>query len=644
MKTMKNLVMFLSTWDNPHKDAIAATLAWLTESVGSQFEVYYEASHSGKHFSPYSPRDYFGSTVLGGRHREKFYLLNKLFNVEYVIYGQPKLFSSSLLKNIGANIIVETQDLSEFYQKLFSHFKVPLPKEMVLAKNRSFQGNLIGPSKEEKRAYPKKLLLNLRNKFSSKGKQLLLKSIKVSPYCYPEIFYRQALGAVYTSRSILDLHKIADSTNMYTLFLSDEEVNDAKTQGFNVTVVDEILEGDTFWSITNRIASRWGSHFDGVAFSDPVLTSYWLPWLCRHKKLAVYEPLMENVRSQMRDLALSVKDKIVYGRHTNDRDITELSKDDIIFQIMDPCRPLFPVIEEANYRMYQPEKNCYELEPDDDTLKSFADEQKILCTFLFYCPDVRHAEVLPHILELSTLTQMKAGIAITAQWYQMVPEILEMINVPLENGGVFPNVEPLLCSAGMGVGVEAKGFLKETTLRKHLMDAKEVISEIAGSKFLPKGHYPFLDTLKDYPYSKRVFNRVSTDRPSFKTVEDLGFDYSVSYLSPGNPKTVYKSEDFIAVNHSSKQWEPYSPFLVMSDLNELKKLERSLALTRKSGWIIVTIDSPLWLFSYYQWRKSNALFDAASYVSRGGTSDKLVSVTPHAISRYARILDDKGLL
>jgi hypothetical protein len=641
---MKTLVMFLSTWDNPHKDAIAATLAWLTDRLNLHFEVYYEAVYSGKHFSPYSLEDFFGSTVVGGSHLERFYLLNKLFDVKYVIYGQPKLFSSSLLERIGANIIVETQDLSDFYQKIFSHFKVQLPKDLVLVETRPFQGNLELSSKSKNHGYIKKLVINSRNKLFSKRKPLNNNLINVNPYCYPEIFHRQALGAGFTSPLNFDIHEIADITNIHTFFLPDEKVDELKEQSFKVSLIDKIQQGDTYWSITNRIMSRWQRHSNGVTFSDPVLTSYWLPWLCRHKKLAVYEPFMEPVRRQMRDMALNTKDRTVYGRHSNDRDITELSKDDIIWNIMDPGRPSFPIMEEADYRMYQPEKTCYELEPDDDTLRSFADERKILCTYLFYSPDIRHVEVLPRINELAMLTGMKAGVAITAQWYQMNPEILETINVPLENGGVFPNVEPLLCSAGMGVGVEAKEFLKETTLRKHLMDARKIIAETAGSKFVPKGHYPFLDTLKDYPYAKSVLNCVSDADPSFKIFEDLGFDYSISYLSPGNPKTLFKSENFVAINHTSKQWCPYSPFLVMSDLNEVKQLEHSLSLKKKSGWIIASLDSPLWLYSYYQWQKANKLFEMASYTSRGGATGKLIPATPHVISRYARILAEEGLL
>jgi len=641
---MKKLLLFLTSYANPQRDMIAATLAWVAEKLDLNFEVYYESYFSGKHFSPYKREDHFGSTVIGGFHRERFYLLNRLFEVEYAIYGQSRLFSSSFLKTIRANIIVETQDLLDFYQKIFSHFKVQLPKEIVLVETRPFRGNLIVHSKNKNQGCFKKVFTSLRGKFSSNRKPLPPNLINVSPYCYPEIFYRQALGIGYTSPFSFDFHKIADLTNIDTLFLPNNKIDEIKKQGFNVKVIDEFQQGDTYWSITNRIMSRWRNHSNGIAFSDPVLTSYWLPWLCRHKKLAVYEPLMEHVRSQMRDLVLDTENKLIYGRHSSDRDITELSKDDIIWNIIDPGRPSFPIIEEANYQMYQPKKNYYELEPDGDALKSFADEQKILCTVLFYCPDIRHTEVLPRILELATLTKMKTGIAITAQWYQMVPEILEMVNIPLENGGVFPNIEPLLCSAGMGVGVEAKGFLKEITLRNHLMEAKRLISATVGSKFLPKGHYPFLDTLKDYPYSNRVFKHTSSADPAFNVLEDLGFEYSITYLSPGKPRVVYKSEKFIAINHTSKQWHPYSPFLVMSDLNEIKKIEHDLVSKGKPGWIIVSLDSPLWMFSYYQWQKSNTLFETISYILHGGKTGKLINTTPHVISRYARILKEKGLI
>jgi hypothetical protein len=50
------------------------------------------------------------------------------------------------------------------------------------------------------------------------------------------------------------------------------------------------------------------------------------------------------------------------------------------------------------------------------------------------------------------------------------------------------------------------------------------------------------------------------------------------------------------------------------------------------------------MFSYYHWQKSNKLFEMAFYISRGGKTGKLINTTPRVISRYARILDEEGLL
>jgi hypothetical protein len=640
----KNLLLFISSYSNPHKDVAAATIAWLAKEIGWNFELYYEAYHSGKHFLPRFSEDHFGSTAVGGFHLERFLFINKLFNVKFAILGNPKLFSSHFLKSIGADIIVETQDLLEFYKNIFSYFSVRFPKELVVVGTRPFLGTSKIPSRDAHPRLFKKIIKKSLDKFRPTQKGVSQNLVNASPYCYPEIYYRNALGVACTTPSSFDFQKIDDFEDVYTLFAPDEIEEDLKNKGFNVKAVDKFQPSDTYWSVTNRITERWLKDSNGVAFCDPVLTSYWLPWLCRHKKLAVYETFMEPVRDQMRDLVLRTEDRILYGRHSSDQDITELSKDDIAFQIMDPGRPLFPIVEESNYRMHKPEKSYYEFEPSDDTLKSYADKRKILCTVLFYCPDIRHAEVLPRILELATLTKMKMGLAITAQWYQLVPEILEMINVPIENGGVFPNVEPLLCSAGIGVGVEANGFLKEITLRKHLKEAKRIISEIAGSESLPKGHYPFLDAIKDYPYSKSVLKRTGNADPPFKTIEELDFEYSISYSSPGKPKVLYKSDSFTAINQTSKHWLPYSPFLVMSNPREIENIELRLTLMRKPGWIIAAFDSPLWLFSYDHWRKANKLLNAASYILRGGPTGKLINTTPHTISRYARILDEKGLL
>lgn len=645
---MKKLLVFLSEYSRPQKNVIAATLAWIANEVGSLFELYYEAYSSGKHFSPTSIEDYFGSTVTSGFHHERFYFLNAQFEVDYVIYGKPKMFSS-FLRSSNANIISEAENLTKLYQEVFAYYDLPFPKEVVIVETTPFHSkDVVRPSPQLSRARSlrKRTLLNLYKKVFSRDEARFPNLIEISPYCYPEIFYRRALGIGTTSfeTNPPDFCRTFDVEKVYSLFLASQKVDEMKGQGFDVEVIDKFQEMDNYWSITSRIARRWLKHCDGLAYCDPVLTSYWLSWLCRHNRLAVYEVFMESVRNQLRDLVLVTENNILYGRHSCDQDITELSKDDITFQIMDPNRPSFPVIEESDYRMCQPENSYYEFEPDEKVLKSFANDRKILCTILFYCPDVRHADGLPYILELATLTNVKVGLGITAQWYKLVPEILEMINVPIENGGAFPNVEPLLCSTGMGVGVEADDFLKRETLCKHLNDARQIISEVAGAKSVPMGHYPFLDTIKEYPYSKSIFGKTHKVGPSFEAAMEAGFEYSISYASPGKPKVIHKSKSFIAINHTNKHWFPCSPFNVMSNLSEIKQIEIGLALKRKPGWIIVALDTPLWLFPYYRWEKSSKLFNFASYILRGGVTGKLTNTTPHVISRYARILDDNGFI
>lgn len=643
---MKKLLVLLSEYSRPQKNVLAATLAWIAKEAGLLFEIYYEAYRSGKHFSPTSIEDYFGSTVISGFHHERFYFLNSHFDAEYVIYGEPKIFSS-FLKGSNANIIAEAENLTKLYQEVFSHYGLQFPKEAVIVETVPFHSkDVVRPTTQFTTSFRKQLLLKLYRKVFSRDETRLPNLIETSPYCYPEIFYRRALGigTIFPETNLSDFCRTVDLKKVYTLFLAHQKVDELKSQGFDVEVVDKFHEMDNYWSVTSRIARRWLNHCDGLAYCDPVLTAYWLPWLCRHNRLAVYEVFMESVRNQLRDLVLATENKILYGRHSCDRDITELSKDDITFQIMDPGGPLFPVIEESGYRMCQPENGYYEFEPEDSTLESFADDRKILCTMLFYCPDVRHADGLPYILELAALTNMKVGLGITAQWYEFVPEILEMINVPVENGGAFPNVEPLLCSTGMGVGVEAEGFLRRETLRKHMDDARQIISKVAGANSLPKGHYPFLDTIKDYPHSESVFGRAKKFEPSFEAVIEAGFEYSISYASPGKPKVIHKSESFIAINHTNKHWFPCSPFNVMSNLSEIKRIEIDLTSKRKPGWIIVALDTPFWLFPYYRWEKSSKLFDIASYILRGGVTGKLTNTTPHVISRYAKILDDKGFI
>ncbi|HHV42482.1 MAG TPA: hypothetical protein GXX72_06535 [Clostridiaceae bacterium] len=80
MDKSKKLLFVLGKYSQRSKNAIAATLAWITEKKGYLLEVYYDSYRSGRHYcgEPFRfknniipEEDYFGGTVLGGFHHEQ---------------------------------------------------------------------------------------------------------------------------------------------------------------------------------------------------------------------------------------------------------------------------------------------------------------------------------------------------------------------------------------------------------------------------------------------------------------------------------------------------------------------------------------------------------------------------------------------
>ena len=60
--------------------------------------------------------------------------------------------------------------------------------------------------------------------------------------------------------------------------------------------------------------------------------------------------------------------------------------------------------------------------------------------------------------------------------------------------------------------------------------------------------------------------------------------------------------------------------------------------------LVGTIDSPLWALSGEILERGSELYRIAELTARGGTSGRLVNVTPRVIARYARVLDELGAL
>jgi hypothetical protein len=56
------------------------------------------------------------------------------------------------------------------------------------------------------------------------------------------------------------------------------------------------------------------------------------------------------------------------------------------------------------------------------------------------------------------------------------------------------------------------------------------------------------------------------------------------------------------------------------------------------------LDTCLWAFTGPVWTKGTALFDLCRWMAAGGSTGRLMNVTPRTASRYARLLADSGLV
>jgi hypothetical protein len=109
------------------------------------------------------------------------------------------------------------------------------------------------------------------------------------------------------------------------------------------------------------------------------------------------------------------------------------------------------------------------------------------------------------------------------------------------------------------------------------------------------------------------------------------------------PEVVYRSGDFVAVNHTCGRWDGWTPFETINDVGDLRRAEKRLLKSRRPGWLLGTVDTCLWAFSGELWRAAPGLAEIASFAASGGASGRLINVTPRVVARYARIIADGGI-
>jgi hypothetical protein len=124
-------------------------------------------------------------------------------------------------------------------------------------------------------------------------------------------------------------------------------------------------------------------------------------------------------------------------------------------------------------------------------------------------------------------------------------------------------------------------------------------------------------------------------------VRDSGFEYMWTKAGFGEPDVAHRDGDFVALTLTAGRWEGWSPFYTLTGPGDLRRAETKLLRRKKPGWLVGTIDAPLWALSGEILRRGPELLSMAEFVAAGGRSGRLVNVTPNVIARYARLLADR---
>ena len=623
----KNLLFFFSDEHCPSCATVVPTLAALAESIGYDFESYICVR----------PQSWPGKVLpaVGHCHLEQFYYLANFY--DEIAYCSISSFGSYQFRRevlaFGGRVISERKnnEVFLFYQDVFSAFGKSLPETAVIVPD--FGGDF-----------------------------------NIAPYCYPDI---QRLRGVGVSESIWknDREKLLHSgvKKGVALYCAPE----------GAEVLDERKDDDTYASLTLRIALRNVDRASQIGFMDPNSILRWQAYFARKRILTVYEdrkwiPFVAEIKK----LSDKVHNLHVIGTQNVyrtedaaaisccDNVISEMGRYNMIFNLLG-VNPRMGFTLQTDKKlpldwMTDPAvKTPWDDEYTDEFLLEKIHERAVPVCFLFYAADLGHLPVLSNFLNMMCLDGMRAGISFPSTWYDYQPELLEQLYIPLEQGGVCPNLEPLIASVGVAVATEAKGYLEPEFLKELISGSRKAIADAVGESRVPRGYYPFQDA--------NPFYKKDTGEPQFDAVAELGFEYYITYKhSATRAALMYEGNGMTAINQQSPGWFPgYG-----NPLERLKEWEAQCRERRdawKQGapydsvdWILFGFDTPFFALSPNYlgeiedenmrtgWAKYSGihhLYAALQYVRRtGGADGSLFLVKPHELYRFAKLAKAENLL
>jgi hypothetical protein len=569
------------------------TLGWMCGEKGVEFDAYYASEHGeGGLFAPH------GSTVIGGHHTERIARALATFNTIVVRIGEVRIFDS-LIRSGAEEVIDCRDDLIGLYERMRKVLGTGRVKSVVAF---------------DEGAYPAIAAL------------------------YPECVYRRA-WAVPLALNTDELRRLREMgvQTVWTVARRGADFSNWIAVGFKVETAFEFNSADPA-RISLEIARRWGDRASAFDLHKPDVAKYLLPFSIRENRLPL---LFRNggEAAKMRDHLLQLSEgkgqRVVYGQWFGDPPLIPFARRPMAYEVIEPCRPVLTLFSRCPVRLPRPEKSCFDLEPSDDQLRAWASEGRILATWVLHSGEVPHDDALLGFFDWSAMTKVRIGSGVHWQRYYVNPDLVELMHVPVEEGGVLGLVEPVLHSSGWGIMWESMGDADK--IAAMMREARERIAKVAGERFAPRGVYLFADHAAPGDHETMGDAQISL----WRAIKRAGFEYVITSVRLGASRIVFREGDFVVLTQTGK---PYgaSP-LVRGDPTTFAAVERELVEADRAGWLVGAIDSIIHGCPVYMCRpfngapRINEFFD---YIRKGGVTGKVIPATPHTVARYARLLDD----
>lgn len=590
----KKLWLLLADLDGEGIGAVLPSMAWIAEKAGALFECYLASERNGKLFAR------TGSTVLGGSHHQQLNYLLAIFDVVAFKLGGGGPFDSTLAV-AGVPVIADAGSIGGLYRAALDMAGTAVPRGIALMPSC---GDIV-------------------------------------PYLYPEIFYSELLGfpSTYAEEAAL----LADGLGTGAAVFFGLEALEAAECRRRFPEASEPPVPVSWEEASIVVARRWVREAKGVAFGDPDAILSQIPRLCRERRVSVYgnavpiapadivaSAYTEETTSALEavyELCEKTGNRVMVGRQTGDGDLFAWAEKGICLQIMDPNRPAFPVVEAVDHRWANRDGSWADKEADDAQLEHWAREGKVLASLIWHSGEMAHNEAMANLIELSSWTGLKMGIGAHVARYTSCPQHWELLSIPVEKGGARGRIEPMLHTGGWGIMGESR--CPPELLRDHCRTALAEIKRIAGTAGLPRGYYAFMDS------DMATFTEF--DPALVRAAEESGLEYYVTNAFPGRNRALYRNDRMIAVNQSSRSIATGSPYVRITDVEDILHYTPAVA----PGWFLGVLDSPVIAFSPYIWREGSRFMRIVDCLVSSG---RFVNVLPYTVARYARVLEQLGYL